>query len=161
MKWVTSREKNSAFSRCYYAGRIVSGIFSCHIHRFWGPWGGFCSEYCLVIRVCGRLSGRRNSDGPRRGKVGLVCRVVSLIPTVKCPDERAFSNCVAWMIACLRCWKGAVAYIPSRSALGLMPSSTGAEGLITDSGEGKGSFLGNFGGGDRLAIGDIEMFDMA
>ena len=42
-----------------------------------------------------------------------------------------------------------------------MPSSTGAEGLITDSGEGKGSFLGNFGGGDRLAIGDIEMFDMA
>ena len=57
--------------------------FSLYVHKFWGPWGGFCSEYCLVIRVCGRLSGRRNSDGPRRGKVGLVCRVVSLIPTVK------------------------------------------------------------------------------
>ena len=114
-----------------------------------------------MIRVCGWLSCLRNSDGPRRGKVGLVCRVVSLIPTVKCPEERAFSNCDAWMIACLRCWKGTVAYILSRSALGLMPSSTGAEGLITDSGEGTGSFLGNFGGGDRLAIGDIEMFDMA
>ena len=84
-----------------------------------------------MIRVCGWPSCRRNSDGPRRGNVGLGCRVVSLIPTVKCPEERAFSNCDAWMIACLRCWKGTVAYIPSRSALGFMHSSTGAEGLIT------------------------------
>ena len=42
-----------------------------------------------------------------------------------------------------------------------MPSSMGAEGLITGSGEGTGSFLGSFGGGERLAIGEIEMFDMA
>ena len=114
-----------------------------------------------MIRLCDWLSRRRNSDWPGRGSVGLGCRAISLIPTVKCPEERAFSNCEAWMIACLRCWKGTVAYIPSKSALGLMPSSMGADGIITGSGEGTGSFLGSFGDGEYLVIGEIEMFDMA
>ena len=101
----------AAFSRCRSTGRIVSGFLG-YIYKFFGSWGGFCSEYCLVIRLCDWLSRRRNSDWPGRGNVGLGCRVISLIPTVKCPEERAFSNCEAWMIACLRCWKGTVAYIP-------------------------------------------------
>ena len=41
------------------------------------------------------LSRRRSSDLFCRGRAGFGCRAISLIPTVKCPDERAFSSAEA------------------------------------------------------------------
>ena len=52
-------------------------------------------------------------------------------------------------------------YTPSGSVLGLVLSSTGAVGIISDSGEGTGSFLANFGSVEYKGTGEIEMLDVA